>query len=114
MKLPQLAALALLAAVATTASAASFTVDFENTWAYGADVNGYYNGGSADDGSSGANLGVSFTGVTGLSNTADFTYYAGAPSLQGVAYAHTSAATDRLPPNQGKGETSALNTQPQP
>lgn len=109
MKLPQLAALALLAAVATTASAASFTVDFENTWAYGADVNGYYNGGSADDGSSGANLGVSFTGVTGLSNTADFTYYAGAPSLQGVAYAHTSAATDMAFMNVAAGVGGGLS-----
>lgn len=94
MKLTQLAALALLAAIAASASAATFTVDFENTWAYGSDVNGYYNGGTADDGSSGANLGVSFTGVSGLSNDAGFTYYTGAPSAQGVAYAHTFAPTD--------------------
>ena len=83
MILKQLFALALFATLPTFASA-SFLVDFENTWDYAnGDVNGYYSGGTAADGSSGANLGVSFMGVSGLSNDSSFTYYSGAPSMLG-------------------------------
>jgi hypothetical protein len=91
MKLSHVAALALLAMAPTLACASSFVVDFEHPWNYGSDVNGYYAGGTADDGTSGANLGVSFVNVSGLSNDADFTYYAGAPSPLGTAYAHDNA-----------------------
>lgn len=105
----KLAALALFAAVATSSSAASFTIDFEKSWDYGSDVNGYYSGGTADDGSSGANLGVAFVGVSGLSNDADFTYYAGAPSMQGVAYAHTFADTDVAFMNVASGVAGGLS-----
>lgn len=109
MKLPQLAALALLAAIGTSASAASFSIDFEKTWAYGSDVNGYYSGGTADDGSSGANLGVSFTGVSGLSNDDPlFPFYSGAPTMQGVAYAHTFAPTDTAFMNVDAGVVGGL------
>ncbi|MBC7730008.1 MAG: PEP-CTERM sorting domain-containing protein [Microbacteriaceae bacterium] len=111
MKLPQLAALALLAAAtATSASAASFTIDFEKDWVYGTDVNGYYSGGAADDGSSGANLGVSFTGVTGLSNDDPaYPFYVGAPSMQGVAYAYTNALTNSAFMNVAAGVDGALS-----
>ena len=109
MKLPQFAALALLAASAASASAATFTVDFEKSWVYGSDVNGYYNGGTADDGSTGANLGVAFSGVSGLSNDADFSYYVDAPSPQGVAYAHTFAPTDTAFMNVAAGVSDALS-----
>ena len=92
MSLSRLAALALLAAAPAFAATAPLAVDFEADWAYGTDVNDFYNGGSASDGSTGgANLGVSFVNVSGLSNDANFTYYTGAPSAQGVAYAHDTA-----------------------
>jgi hypothetical protein len=67
-------------------------VDFEKNWDYtNGDVNDYYSGGTAADGTSGSNLGVSFVGVSGLSNDPNFTYYTNAPSLQGVAYAYGTA-----------------------
>ncbi len=91
MKLSRVAALALLAMAPALAAASSFVVDFEHPWNYGSDVNGYYAGGTADDGTAGVNWGVSFVNVTGLSNDADFTYYAGAPSPVGTAYAHDNA-----------------------
>ena len=91
MKLSHVAALAVLAAAPALASASTFVVDFEHPWNYGSDVNGYYAGGSADDGATGADLGVSFVNVSGLSNDADFTYYSGAPSPLGTAYAHDAA-----------------------
>ena len=91
MKLFHVAAAALLAIAPAFAGASSFVVDFENPWSYGSDIGGYYAGGTADDGSSGANLGVSFVNVSGLSNDGDFTYYSGAPSPLGTAYAHDAA-----------------------
>ena len=94
MKLSSAAALALFATTPVFASA-TFLVDFEKSWDYAnGDVNGYYAGGTAADGSSGSNLGVAFTNVSGLSNDADFTYYAGAPSPLGTAYAHDNAYID--------------------
>jgi hypothetical protein len=88
-------AVALLAAAPAFASASSLLVDFEHQWDYlDGSVNGYYAGGTAADGTSGANLGVSFTNVSGLSNDIDFTYYSGAPSSQGVAYAYDTAYLD--------------------
>lgn len=87
MKLSSAAVLALLAAAPALASASNFVVDFEKNWDYAnGDVNGYYSGGTAADGSIGANVGVSFSGVSGLSNDIDFTYYSNAPTMQGVAY----------------------------
>ncbi len=91
MKLSHVVGLALLAMAPAMASASSFVVDFEHPWNYGSDVNGYYAGGTADDGTSGANLGVAFVNFSGLSNDTDFTYYAGAPSPLGTAYAHDNA-----------------------
>jgi hypothetical protein len=87
---------AVAAFVASPAFAAPFTVDFENTWSKtgnDGDVNGYYGGGTAGDGvSSGPNVGVTFVGVTGLSNGDGLghvppggDYYANAPSPLGVA-----------------------------
>jgi hypothetical protein len=92
MKLLSAAVLALSISGPAFAAGPTFVVDFEHTWDYanGA-VDGYYAGGSAADGSSGANLGVSFVGVSGLSNDADFTYYANAPTPIGVAYAYDTA-----------------------
>ncbi|RQO54751.1 hypothetical protein DBR47_22040 [Paucibacter sp. KBW04] len=99
MKLSRVAMLAcvcLTPTLATSAFAATpnWTVNFEHPWDYAnGGVASFYNGGAADDGSSGgANLGVEFIGVSGLSNDADFTYYAGAPSPQGVAYVYGSSA----------------------
>jgi len=91
MILKQLFALALFATIPAFTSA-SFLVDFEKTWDYSnGDVNGYYNGGTAADGTTGPNLGVSFTGVSGLSNDTSFIYYSNAPSMQGIAYAYDTA-----------------------
>lgn len=91
MKLSHVAAAAVLAMAPAFAGASTVVVDFEHPWNYGSDINGYYAGGTADDGSSGANLGVSFVNVSGLSNDSDFTYYSGAPSPLGTAYAHDTA-----------------------
>jgi len=91
MKLKQLFALALFSTLPAFVSA-SFLVDFEKTWDYAnGEVNDYYNGSTAADGTTGPNLGVSFTGVSGLSNDSFFTYYSGAPSMQGTAYAYGPA-----------------------
>ncbi len=74
-KLLSAAAVALFAATPVLA-ASSFVVDFEQNWDYGTPVDQTY-----------ASAGVSFTNMLGLSNDADFTYYAGAPSMLGVAMA---------------------------
>ena len=63
---------------------------------------------TAADGSSGANLGVGFVGVSGLSNDASFTYYSGAPSMQGVAYAHAFAPGDAAYINVAAGVEQGL------
>jgi hypothetical protein len=73
MKAISIAALALFAATPAFAGS-SFLIDFEKNWDYGTAVDNTY-----------AALGVSFTNVLGLSNTADFTYYTNAPSPLGVA-----------------------------
>lgn len=91
MKLFPAAALVALFAASPAFAANGFLVDFEKSWDYGTDVNEYYNGGQASDGTTGPNLGVSFVNVSGLSNDSNFTYYSGAPSLQGVAYVHDTA-----------------------
>ncbi len=110
MKLSRVAALALIAASAAPAFAStSFQVDFENAWAYGTFVNAYYAGGTADDGSSGANKGVEFVNVGGLSNDADFTYYSGAPSPMGTAFAYAFAPTDAAYLNVAGGVNSSLS-----
>lgn len=109
MKMIVSAALALFAAAPVLASTSPFLVDFEKNWDYSnGDVNGYYSGGTAADASFGANLGVAFVNVSGLSNDADFTYYSGAPSMQGTAYAHTFAATDKAFINVSAGVENAL------
>ncbi len=111
MKLSRLFAVATLSAMAASPTfAAQFTVDFEKNWDYlDGDINGYYNGGTAADGTTGANLGVSFVGVSGLSNDLDFTYYTGAPSPQGTAYAHTFAPEDLAFMNVAAGVDNALS-----
>ncbi|MDB5818927.1 MAG: hypothetical protein JWQ11_2567 [Rhizobacter sp.] len=92
MKLFTVAALALFATAPAFAIAPAFTVDFEKSWDYlDGSVAGYYAGGTAADGTSGADLGVSFSGMSGLSNDAAFTYYSGAPSAQGVAYVYDTS-----------------------
>jgi len=83
MKLNRIFLLAALSA--SPAFATSFTIDFEKNWDYGTFVDGYYDGGSASDGTSGPNYGASFVNVLGLSNDASFTYYANAPSMTGIA-----------------------------
>lgn len=94
MKLSRLAVLALFAATPAFAGATSFVVDFEKNWDYAnGGVAGFYNGGVADDGAAGGDLGVEFVGVSGLSNDADFTYYNNAPSPLGTAYAYDAAAS---------------------
>jgi hypothetical protein len=92
MKMFTAAAVALFACAPAFAIAPAFTVDFEKSWDYlDGRVEGYYAGGTAADGTSGANLGVSFSGVSGLSNDASFTYYSGAPSPKGVAYVYDTS-----------------------
>ena len=109
MKLLPAAALALFTA-APALAASSFLVDFERSWDYtNGDVNGYYAGGTAADGATGSNLGVSFVNVSGLSNDASFNYYTGAPSMLGTAYAHTSAPEDRAFMNVSAGVDNALS-----
>lgn len=85
----------LLLALALCAStpAFAFTIDFERTWDYGnGEINNYYNGGTAADGSNdGTNYGVQFINFSGLSNDALGPYFQNAPTSQGVAY--TDAAT---------------------
>lgn len=99
MNLYSAVAVVLLSTAPALASASAFSLDFENTWTYGTDLAGYYGGGTATDGSSGPNVGVTFTNVSGLSNDTAFTYYSGAPSPRGTAYAHVF----------GPGETAFLN-----
>lgn len=92
MKYKNLLAVALVLATSPAFASIDFSVDFENTWDFSnGDINDYYNGGTAADGTSGANLGVSFVNVSGLSNDSNFTYYTNAPSAQGVAYPHDTA-----------------------
>lgn len=113
MKLASVAAAALaLAASAPAFAGASFLVDFEHGWDYlSGDVDGYYSGGTAADGTSGANLGVAFVNVSGLSNDPAFTppYYSGAPSMLGTAYAHTFGADDRAFMDVAAGVDNALS-----
>jgi hypothetical protein len=97
MKLLSAAVFALVAAAPAYAAPQAFLVDFEKTWDYAnGGVDGYYNGGTAADGSTGVNLGVSFVGVSGLSNDGlgslpSGNYFENAPSMQGVAYAYDTA-----------------------
>ena len=110
MKLSRVAMLAsaiFVSTLATSAFAASpdLKVDFEHQWDYAnGGVASFYNGGAADDGSTGgANVGVEFVGVSGLSNDADFSYYAGAPSAQGVAYVYANSAFMNVAAGVDKG-----------
>ena len=91
--LPALALGVALTGAAPVQAAAAFSIDFEKAWDYtDGSINGYYDGGTAADGSTAPlNQGVSFVNVSGLSNDANFTYYANSPSPLGVAYA-TGAA----------------------
>jgi len=95
MKVFRSAAVAVIAAAPLFASAGLVSVFFEKTWdPANGDVNGYYNGGTAADGSGGGpNVGISFVNVSGLSNDALHTYYnkGSLGSSLGVAYAHGSA-----------------------
>ncbi|MFA5984990.1 MAG: VPLPA-CTERM sorting domain-containing protein [Methylococcaceae bacterium] len=92
MKLKLFLTLALFSAAPAFASS-TFLVDFENNWDFSnGGVDGYYSGGTAADGSSGPNLGVAFTGISGLSNDADFTYYQNAPTPLGTAYVFDDTA----------------------
>jgi hypothetical protein len=96
MKFNQLLALATVYAAATfPAFAAPFTLDFEKEWDFGTEINGYYNGGTASDGTTGPYLGVSFVNVSGLSNDAAGPYYDNAPSMLGVAYPFTADPSDK-------------------
>ena len=109
MKLLSAAALALLAIAPTVASANVFSIDFEKNWPYGTQVRNYYNGGVAEDGTSGTNQGVQFVNVSGLSNDPDFTYFTNAPSPLGTAYASTSSSADRAFLNVAGGVSNALS-----
>jgi len=76
-----------LVALALTSPAAAQLISFEKNWDYGTEINGYYSAGTASDGTSGPNYGVTFTNFLGVSNDAFFTYFLNAPSPQGTAYA---------------------------
>lgn len=108
MKLFSVAAMALLAIAPSVSSATAFSLNFEKSWDFGVDVNGYYGGGTATDGTSGSNMGVTFTNVSGLSNDSFFTYYTGAPSPLGTAYAHTFAPEESAFLNVASGVSNAL------
>ena len=109
MKLLAAATLALFTVAPAVASATAFSVNFEKSWDYASgEVRSYYDGGTAGDGTTGPNVGVTFVNVSGLSNDADFTYYSGAPSTQGIAYAFTSSPTDRSFLNVASGVSNAL------
>lgn len=72
----KLATLALALGLASPAFAAGpLSIDFEKDWSYGQEVAATY-----------AAQGVTFTNVLGLSNSAEFTQYANAPSPLGVAF----------------------------
>jgi hypothetical protein len=110
MKLHRLAALAWFAALPVFAAPAGFAINFEKAWDFdNGDVNRYYAGGTAADGTMGPNLGVSFVNVSGLSNDANFTYYSNAPTGLGVAYAHTFDPADRAFMNVVGGVGAALS-----
>ena len=111
MKRKLLFAVAAVSGMATASTfAAQFNLDFEKPWDYAnGDVNGYYAGGTAADGSTGSDVGVSFIGVSGLSNDANFTYYGNAPSMQGVAYAHTFLPEDKALMNVAGGVQDGLS-----
>jgi hypothetical protein len=99
MKLNRLIPLTLTLIIlsASPAHAASqFLLDFEHSWPYASDIANYYNGGTASDGSSGTNYGVSFTNSVdsslfgfsnndGLGSLPNGDYYANAPSMLGIA-----------------------------
>lgn len=90
------AAFVVIASAPALASASAFSIDFEADWnannQFAPDLDNYYNGGTASNGASGPNRGVSFVNVSGLSNQSpDFTYYANAPSPLGTAFAHDNA-----------------------
>lgn len=84
MKLKMISLVAAAAAAFSTAPAlaASFSIDFENTWDYTVPIGDYY----------AQSQGVSFTNISGLSNgdglgfLENGDYYAGAPSMQGIAF----------------------------
>ncbi len=100
----------IASAAAMPAAAGPFQVNFEKSWDYAnGDVNQYYAGGTAADGTSGPNVGVSFVNVSGLSNDQDFTYYRNAPSMQGTAYAHTFAPDERAFMDVAHGVVGALS-----
>ncbi len=104
------ASLAGLAIRPAHASTTAFVVDFEKSWDYAnGDVDGYYAGGFAADGTAGPNRGVSFVNFSGLSNDPSFPFYAGAPSSLGVAYGHTFETTDRVLMNVAGGVGQALS-----
>ena len=113
MKLLSAAALALLAIAPTVASATAFSLNFEKNWDYNAgEVRNYYNGGTAQDGTTGPNVGVQFINVSGLSNDSSFTYYSGAPSPLGTIYAFTGAGPNThsfLNVLGGNGASNALS-----
>lgn len=107
----QAATLATLVAASPAFAGNAFLVDFEKTWDFGnGDVNAFYNGGQAADGTTGPALGVSFVNVSGLSNDpGTAAAYANAPSMQGVAYAHTFLAEDVALMNVASGVDGALS-----
>ncbi len=104
MKMLRTAVLACSFVASAAATAAPVLIDFEKPWDYLAgDIDGYYGGGRAADGTSGPNLGATFVNVSGLSNDPSFAYYSSAPSPVGVAYAHTAAVTDAAFLNFARG-----------
>jgi hypothetical protein len=93
---PLILSLILLSANAANAATSGFLLDFEHSWPYATDIANYYNGGTASDGASGTNFGVSFTNTfdssmfglsnnDGLGSLPNGDYYANAPSALGVA-----------------------------
>ena len=65
---------------AAPAFSAIVTLDFEGAGAYSF-IDEYYNGGTNESGASGTNFGVSFgSAMLAVSNDADFTYHANAPT----------------------------------
>jgi len=110
MKLSAVAvAAAFLTAVPVAASASAFSIDFDAPFAYAEEIGGYYSGGTAVDGSTGPNQGVSFVNFFSLRNDSSFTYYSGAPSPAGTAFAFTATSSPSAFLNVAAGVVNALS-----
>ena len=107
MKLHRLAALAWFAVAPALAGPVQFNLTFERTWSFFTDVSNFYSGGTVD-GATGPNVGVTFTNVYALSNTALETFYSNAPSPLGVVTPFVFADNEHAYMNLANGASGAI------